>query len=199
MDGTPIEIPRKISQSHALAADTGFKTLPGTESPSTPIEVGERRSTAGSLALAPVIEIDKLYSAPRELQSRLVAALGLLADSINFLALARLATQKGRALEADRYAQRFEATLPALFRCRKIGDGYAVVINALHFSSINKHGQPLSLEQLTTVWRVLKELRNKPFVEFEQALEYVEELEACGLQVDPPIVSELLEELEHEQ
>ena len=44
----------------------------------------------------------------------------------------------------------------------------------------------------------MKELRNGPFVEFEQALEYVEELETCGLQVDPPIISELLEELEHE-
>jgi hypothetical protein len=46
------------------------------------------------------------------------------------------------------------------------------------------------------VWRILRELRNKPFVEFEQALEYVEEFETCGLQVDPPIISAFLENLD---
>jgi hypothetical protein len=110
-----------------------------------------------------------------------------------------MAAQKRRLMEADRYTQRFEATLPALFRCREVGDGYAVVINSLHFAAINKRGEPLNLDQLTTAWRILRELRSKPFVEFDQALEYVEELEASGLHVDPPIVSELLEDLEHEQ
>ena len=199
MDSTPIEIPRKISHSQPLVSDTGFRALPGTGSSATLAEVGERRSTIGSLALAPLIEIDKLYSAPDESKSQLITALGLLADSVELLAQARIAAQKGRLMDADRYTQRFEATLPALFRCRKIGDGYAVVINSLHFAAINKRGEPLNLDQLTTAWRILRELRNKPFVEFEQALEYVEEFEACGLRVDPPIVSELVELLEHEQ
>jgi hypothetical protein len=83
-----------------------------------------------------------------------------------------------------------------LFRCRKIGDGYGVVINALHFSAVNRRGKPLSLDQITTSWRVLKELRNRPFVEFEEAVEYVTELETCGFEVDPPAVSELLEAVE---
>jgi hypothetical protein len=39
---------------------------------------------------------------------------------------------------------------------------------------------------------VLKELRNAPFIQFEQALDYVGELEQCGLQVDPPVISELV-------
>jgi hypothetical protein len=199
MDGTPIEIPKKLSQSQSLDPDTGFKTLPGTESSSTPVETGERHPTAGSSALAPIIEIDKLYSAPEGSKSALLTALGLLADSIDLLTRARIAAQKGRLLDADRETQRFEAILPALFRCRKIGDGYAVVVNSLHFAAINKRGGPLNLEQLTTVWRILRELRNKPFVEFEQALEYVEEFEACGLQVDPPIVSDFLEILENER
>jgi hypothetical protein len=199
MDVTPIEIPSKISHSQPFVPDTGFKALPGTESSSTPPEEEEHRSTVGSLALAPVIEIDKLYSAPEESKSQLITALGLLADSVELLAQARIAAQKSRLMDADRYTQRFEAILPALFRCRKIGDGYAVVINSLHFAAINKRGEPLNLNQLTTAWRILRELRNKPFVEFEQALEYVEEFEACGLRVDPPIVSELLEHLEHEQ
>ena len=59
-------------------------------------------------------------------------------------------------------------------------------------------GRPLSFDQLTTVWRVIKELRNAPFVSFEQALNYVGELETCGLQVDPSIVSELIEDTEDE-
>ena len=197
MTDTPIETPRKPSVRQLSGPETVFR-LPGTQPGSTLIAARESRSS-GSLALAPVIEIDKLYPAAQGSRSHLVTALGLLADGIDFLAQARIAAQKGRLIESDRYTQRFQATLPSLFRCRKIGDGFAVVINALHFASINMHGKPLNLDQITTSWRILKELRNGPFVEFEQGLEYVEQLEGCGLEVDPPIVSELLEDLEHEQ
>ena len=59
-------------------------------------------------------------------------------------------------------------------------------------------GSHSSFEQITTVWRVVKELRNSPFVSFEQGLKYVGELEECDLAVDPPVLSELIEESEDE-
>jgi hypothetical protein len=42
----------------------------------------------------------------------------------------------------------------------------------------------------------VKELRNAPFVSFELALKYVGELEDCRLQVDPPVLSELIDDSE---
>jgi hypothetical protein len=127
-----------------------------------------------------------------------VAALSLLADSIEVLGEARIADQKKDVVTADRYVERFQANLPGLFALRKIGDGYGVIVNSLHFAFISQRGKPLSFEQLTTVWRVVRELRNAPFVLFERALDYVEELEKCGLKVDPPIISELLKGTEDE-
>jgi hypothetical protein len=152
---------------------------------------------SGSAAIAP-IEIDKLYPADKNSASDLIAALGLLAEAISLLEKARSAAREKEVIAADRYSQRFQVLLPQLFIRRKIGDGYGVVINSLHFAFINQRGKPISFEQLTTVWRVVKELRNAPFIPFEQALKYVGELEDCQLQVDPPILSELIEEPEDE-
>jgi hypothetical protein len=154
--------------------------------------------TGGASAPCAVIEIDKLYSTTEGVGSDVVAALSLLADSIEVLGEARIADQKKDVVTADRYVQRFQANLPGLFALRKIGDGYGVIVNSLHFAFISQRGKPLSFEQLTTVWRVVRELRNAPFVLFERALDYVEELEKCGLKVDPPIISELLKGTEDE-
>jgi hypothetical protein len=197
MVDTSIDILRRASPKTSSGDETGIR-LPGTQTGSVPVSVKESHWTAGSLALAPVIEIDKLYPATRDSKSQLVTAIGLLADAIELLSKARIAAQKSHSVEADRFTQRFEAILPDLFRCRRVGDGYGVIINSLHFAAINKNGEPFSLDELTTVWRILKELRNSPFVEFEQALDYVEEFENCGLRVDPPIVSEMLESLQNE-
>jgi hypothetical protein len=153
----------------------------------------ERTTGSGALAAA-VIEIDKLYPAAKESLPELAMALSLLSDAISALGDARDSMQKGDVVASDRCVLHFQANLPALFSPRKIGDGYAVIINSLHVAFINQRGLPLSFDQLTTVWRVLRELRNAPFVEFQHALRLVDELEKRGLRVDSPIISELLED-----
>ncbi len=150
----------------------------------------------GSAAPAPIIEIDKLYPADKDHVSDLIAALGLLAEAIDLLDKARVSARNKEAITADRYWQRFQMLLPKLFMHRRIGDGYGAVINSLHFACINQHGAPLSFEQLTTVWRVVKEIRSAPVTPFEQALNYVHELEDCSLQVYPAKISDLIEEPE---
>lgn len=142
------------------------------------------------------IEIDKLYPAEKNSKADVIAALGLLAEAIGLLEKARAASRSKDAMESDRHSQRFQVLLPDLFRRRKIGDGYGAIINSLHLAFVNQRGKPLSFEQLTTVWRVVRELRNAPFVPFEQALRSVEELEDCHLQVYPTTISELVEEIE---
>jgi len=193
-DTNTIEFP-KPAPDLAPALGTGGYRLSGTQGPTSARTA--RPVVRGSTALAP-IEIDKLYPADKGYVSDLIAALGVLADAISLLEQARVAARNKEAITADRYWQRFQTLLPRLFMHRKIGDGYGAVINALHFACINQHGAPLSFEQLTTVWRVIKELRSAPVTSFEQALKYVQELEDCRLQVYPATISELIEEQEDE-
>jgi hypothetical protein len=183
-----IEMPKPAPESPSTSGTGGYGTK---RAATTAARIGEP-IVRGTTVLKP-IEIDKLYPADKNNRSDVLAALPQLADAIDLLEKARAALRT-EAATADRYWQHFQMLLPDLFKYRKIGDGYGVVINALHFASINLHGAPLSFEQLTTVWRVVKELRSAPFTPFEQALKYVQELEDCDLQVYPATISELIEE-----
>jgi hypothetical protein len=185
MADTIAVFPKPAPRRPIPTRETGV-ALSGTQ-PGPVTQVASRSSAAPA-----VIEIDKLYPATQDSSSDVITALTLLAEAIELIGEARTASQKKDIVTSDRYAQRFQATLPLLFKPRKIGDGYAVIVNSLHFAFINLRGRPLSFEQLTTVWRVLRELRNRPFVPFEQALDYVGDLEECGFQVDPPNVPELV-------
>jgi hypothetical protein len=189
-DTKTIEFPKNAPEQPP-ASGTGGYGLSGTQVPLAARTV--ERVVRGSEALAPVIEIDKLYPADKDYVSDLIAALGLLADAIGLLDKARVSARNKEAITADRYWQRFQMLLPKLFAHRKIGDGYGAVINSLHFACINQRGAPLSFEQLNTVWRVVKELRSAPVTPFEQALKYVQEFEDCRLQVYPATISELIE------
>ena len=190
-DTNIVEIPR-LSPRRRPAAGTGGFGISGTQGPA-PTSAGLASSIVRDSTVRAPIEIDKLYPADPGSASDLIAALGLLADAIGLLEKARVAAREKDAVTADRFSQRLQMLLPDLFRCRRVGDGYGVIVNSLHMALLNQHGKPLSLEQVTTIWRILKELRNAPLVPFEQALKYVEELEECHLQVDPPIVAELIE------
>jgi hypothetical protein len=186
-DTNLIEIPKRAPESRS-SAGTGGYGLSGTK------DAAAARTAMPIVRGSTVpIEIDKLYPADKDNVSDVIAALPLLADAIVLLEKARTAIRT-EPTTADRYWQRFQMLLPNLFKHRKIGDGYGVVINALHFTCINLHGAPLSFEQLTTVWRIVKELRSAPFTPFEQALKYVQELEDCHLQVYPATISDLIEE-----
>ncbi len=195
MAETVVEFPkRKPSQSVPLQG-TGFR-LPGTLV-TFPQEGLRSNYSIGAAALAP-IEIDKLFPAEKDSKSRVITALGLLADAISLLEKARVSAHEEKLIDADRYTQRFQTLLIPLFAQRAIGDGFASTVNSIHFALINHHGKPLTFEQLTTIWRVLRELRNSPFVSFEKSLNWAEEFEECELKVDPPVLAGLIEEVESE-
>jgi hypothetical protein len=96
-------------------------------------------------------------------------------------------------LESDHLVHEVHTLLPQLFRCRSIGDGFGAIINAIEIAFVNRRGEPLNEKQIVTLLRVLKELRGKPFIRFESALRPIEELTRVGFEVDPPILSELLD------
>jgi len=146
--------------------------------------------TMGANALAPAIEIDRLYDAPAGESSNIVRVLEQLKQMSDYLTEAR---RSENPIDADQLVQRVQVALPRLFALRSIGDGFALLINSLHVAFTNLHGTPLNRQQVDVVWRVLRELRTKPAISLEQGIRQVEELEECGLEVDPPELGLLLE------
>jgi len=143
----------------------------------------------GNLALRPTIGIDRLYEAPRGTTSNMVRALELLKSASDNLAAA---LRYDNPMEADRFVQHVQLDLPKLFACRSIGDGFGAMINALYYAFHNQRGKPLARNQINLVWRALRELRSRPVMSLEQAIEYVDEFEAQGLQVDPEGIANIL-------
>jgi hypothetical protein len=194
MTDTITEFPKRTGSHVAPMQDTAVR-LSGTEPGTTTGDVGSVEfRVQGSQALAP-IAIDQLYPRIEGVkQTDVINALTLLADAITRLEQARTAFNSENGISADRHLQRFQLMLPDLFSYRRIGDGYAAIINSLHFAFVNLRGQLLNFEQITTIWRVLKEIRTRPFLTLEEGLEYVDQLEQSKLEVDAPILSELLAE-----
>jgi len=179
----------KLSQHLDETVGLGIKPDESTFSPIG----GTSFKTRGATALAPIIEIDRLYEAAPGSASQIVTALELLKQACDNLAEAR---RYDSPIESDRLVQRVQLSLPKLFTCRSIGDGFGVIVNSLHFAFANLGGTPLTSEQLNVVWRVLRELRVRPALTLEQGIQRVEELEQCGLDVDPSDLEELIEDFE---
>ncbi len=182
-----------VSGGGSAQAETWFRRA-GTQVGPTPAFHNPRKRLEGATALAP-ISIDTLYPPSEEAKEDISNAIALLAKAVEVLGEARAASNP---LTADRHVQRFQVMLPELFRYRSVGDGYGSIINSLHFSFINLHGKTLSPEQTTLVWRILKELRTRPFLSFDVALGYVDELGRAQFQVDPSILGELVEDSDDE-
>lgn len=145
----------------------------------------------GNVAVA-VISIDQLYHAEEGSRPDLIRALSIMANGIEALELSRRAIQDGNLMLADQFLLSFQSLLPDLFGCRKIGDGFANTINAIHFAFVNRKGKPLTFDQTNLLWRIMKELRNGPFLSFDMSLEFVSQLEDASLAVYPSILADLL-------
>ena len=151
----------------------------------------------GANVLAPVIDIDRLYDVretPGSTANNMVRALDLLAQASKFLEDAR---RESNPMNSDRFVQRLQILLPSLFACRAVGDGYGVIVNALQFAFDNLHGKVMTGEQITVMWRVLKELRSRPAMSLEDGIKRVTELEESNLDVDPQNLGEILDSLQN--
>jgi hypothetical protein len=160
----------------------------GTTAPKASLE---HRKIGPSRASIP---IDVLYPALPGSTSDVVRAISELATVIETLGSAKQLAEVDIE-RSDRLCINVQMALPSLFACRKgIGDGYANVINSLHFAFVNRRGIPFDAQQLSAIWRVLRGLRNRPFASFDQSLLYVAELEEAGLKVDPPSLARLIDD-----
>jgi hypothetical protein len=179
---------RQAEETQTSAANEGESTFSSTGILSF--------ETVDATSLAPVIDIDRLYDAEPGSASHLVRALELLKQAIDFLSEARISQDP---IDSDRFVQRAQVVLPRLFSYRSIGDGFGVTISSLFVAFTNLRGTPLSSAQLNAVWRILRELRARPAMSLEQGIRHAQELENCGLEVDPPELADVLEGQESEE
>jgi len=159
---------------------------------STVVDVHERApEVVSGSAVAKPIEIDKLYPASEATRPDLVKALNVLAEGVRFLEAGRNKSRQNDPIGADVEIGKFQLLLADLFSLRKIGDGFGAVVNAIEIAFVNQHGKPLAEKQISTLWRTVKELRAHPFINTDDAVDFVDELATCGLLVDAVTIGDL--------
>lgn len=100
------------------------------------------------------------------------------------------ATEKEIFFQADDALQRLAATLPDLFLCNSLGEGFSALVVALHYAIVNPRDAVLSLDQAQEIRLALRYLKERPFMKHELAIERIVKLEDAGLIVDPILDTE---------
>jgi hypothetical protein len=132
---------------------------------------------------------DDLYPARRAFSREHITALRLLKLAIGRCRRA-IEAQADDPMAADIEIQKIQMLLPELFCCRKLGDGFATIVNSLLCAFENASGNTLARTQIGVLGRIFDELRDKPFLSASEADAAVELLESSGFD---PYPSELVE------
>jgi hypothetical protein len=138
---------------------------------------------------------DALYPAEEIIDPKIVAAQRLLTDVIKNIEIASR-DYNSDPISADDHAQSTLPLLAELFCCRSIGEGFAVIVNAITIGLLNRHGEPLSQKQLHAIMRSLKSLKSHLFLRYDAALRILIELKQVGLNIHPETLQHL--DLQHE-
>jgi len=132
----------------------------------------------------------ELYPVRHAFSVEHVTALRLLGLAIGRTQRALSAMNDGDEIAADSETQKVQMLLPELFCCRSLGDGFGTVVNGLLSAFESLQGNPPSGAQLRTLSRVFSLLKDKPFLNCDEADEQLEHLEAAQFS---PYPVELLE------
>jgi len=136
------------------------------------------------------IPIDILYQAREAGSKHFDQALRLLESASHHLSEARRADEASDRIGAASEILRFEELLQPLFECRAVGDGFANLVNTIHFGIANLGGEPLNRDQITVLWRIVRELALTPFLSFGDSLKIVRQLKKVGLCLNNSFITE---------
>lgn len=87
--------------------------------------------------------------------------------------------------------QQLHAHLYEAFCQRELGDGYGAVVNACLSAFENNRGAALNLSQVQTISNVIAKPRNQPLLQFPEAVDLIDKLDAVGLKTEAPGVPEI--------
>jgi len=164
-------------------------TLPSE--PASPIAIRGRAEPVSSFSvpLAQAPSIDDIYRAMSVGSSELRTAVTLLKTALQWTDSALASLESAELIHADDAMQHVRALLPELFCCRRLGDGFGTVVNAAQSALENKHGEPLTENQIRSIRGALKSILDEPLIGFDAANKQVDRLESAGLSVDPSVMA----------
>ena len=131
------------------------------------------------------INTQDLYPASQELQPELARAFTLLDEATKKLDNSILAINDNDEITSDDCIQQLRMLLPELFCCRTLGDGFASVINAVHYSIENQEDKFFNHSELSVLKFALNRIKTEPFISFDEAVDEVILLEDKGFIVTP--------------
>lgn len=142
------------------------------------------------------LSIDKLYLETDEADGSLARAKRVLRTCIEHCRDAQQYAEEDEWLKSDNEMVHVQSRLPDLFTYRDLGDGFGMVVDALLTAFENLDDMPCDLPQIKAVRRVLADLRDRPFMSSEKAIDLTLQLEAAGLDTDHQAMQPLSEWLE---
>jgi hypothetical protein len=147
-------------------------------------------------ASATRLDIDELYSDTSLRPDALNSALALLHEGAQVLDQAVDFLRDGDLIAADDSITRFQALLPELFCFRSLGDGFALVVSSMFHAVKNLAGKPVTEEQALAAAFLTRFLRSEPYCSIDTAIDVVEKLVDAGLNVEPPLLHLVADELD---
>lgn len=143
--------------------------------------------------------LDDLYGDARDGSDLVQVARRILLECEQHILAAIDAASKDDPLGADLEASRAFAIWPELFLCRSISEGLGAAVLGIHYAYLNAVGDLFSNKQLQQLADSVAFLVQNPFLNFDRALDLLDDLDDCGLKVDPPEASALGEILVQDQ
>lgn len=131
------------------------------------------------------LQVEDLYPVAVGRGQLLATARGLLFSGYERLARAQVHLSEGDNVASDYEVSLFQAELPELFCCA-ISEGLSTLVVAVHHALKNRGPSPLSAEQLNNLKFCIGRITKEIFLSYDAVLDMLDELEACGLNIDPP-------------
>jgi hypothetical protein len=193
----PIDVGRE-PRTQVLSSDTTLESRKGKVVESSATRVDDLRLFRGlRIEHVPPVRLSQsdLYPARQAFSPEHITALRLLKLAIGRCQRA-MDAHPDDLMTADTEIQKIQMSLPELFCCRALGDGFGTIVNALICALQNTDGNALERNQIRILDKVFKELRDKPFLSATEADDTVELLESNAFN---PYPKELIEFLSSEQ
>jgi len=145
---------------------------------------------AGARSAVP-LQIEQIYRAPEAGSLALATALRLLPAVVERCRSALAAIEFGDLIQSDDAMIHVHSMLPELFCCRRLGEGFTAIVNAVLSAFEGQKGLPMDKAQIETIYRALAAVRSEPGISFSHSLDYVAAMEGADLNISPSGLDEL--------
>jgi hypothetical protein len=163
--------------ARSTASETGGSAL--SDKPRITVDILEVRANR----LPTEVDLEQLYPASAELNTKLSQALILLSQALQRLDRAVEYVRSGEVVLADDQVHHLLTLLEECFCLRDLGEGLANLVNAC-VNAIRNQGAITEERQLLGINACLLALKKKPLLSFDASLEFIDRLEVTGLDVD---------------